>query len=67
MEWIKVSDRLPDSENILIYQYEEVAWGYFSLRRNKFYGKYNPYARIFEDRLDNVTHWMPLPEPPNEL
>lgn len=27
----------------------------------------NAADNLFEERLENVTHWMPLPEPPKEV
>jgi hypothetical protein len=66
MKWIKITDRLPESEGeILIY-----VNGYCTL------GKYNISKKIFQEfapnmfetmewlKLENVTHWMPLPNPP---
>lgn len=62
MNWIKVTDRLPDSgECVLLYSPKfsvcEGAWlsevGYFEQWR-------------WNSMLTNVTHWMPLPEPPKD-
>lgn len=60
MEWIKVTDRLPKSERVLIYVNDMVytAWhsmGNFYIRRGD---------KITRSFVENVTHWMPLPEPP---
>lgn len=70
MEWISVEDRLPDASNALeittvigATKAGDVYEVYFS--RGKFYSQYNPYARICET-VENVTHWQPLPEPPQE-
>ncbi len=66
MEWIEVTDRLPNNtENVLVvahYDGEpviEVAWyeGGEHLWRTPYYE---------EDDPENVTHWMPLPELPEE-
>ena len=60
-QWIKVTDRLPEDEEQLVLVID-------SLRR--FYvADYEPLHGRWE-RLDgfyvDVTHWMPLPEPPKE-
>ena len=55
--WISVSDRLPEVEiDILIFDGKDLYIGY--LRGNKFLSD-NEYLYS-----SNVTHWMPLPEPP---
>ena len=55
-EWISVKDRLPKpNENVLVYCKE--------------YGIYvdiHMSGGIFGYSMDSVTHWMPLPEPPEE-
>lgn len=61
MKWISVDNKLPnDGEEILIFSCEDknnISIGY---RKHNF----------FFDLIDftitpiNVTHWMPLPEPP---
>lgn len=63
MEWISVKDRLPQKySNVLIY----TSFGYVTN------GMWVPYKNIFvydrgyELEKDEVTHWMPLPEPPEE-
>ncbi len=76
MEWISVKDRLPDPKeykDVLTYEFlthietlEEIP--HFSIE---------PAENIyFDDELqcvcsnfagaENITHWMPLPEPPKE-
>ena len=63
--WISVSERLPkDGEDVLVYwnngrehriiptNYDDGVW----------------FDCIFDNVMDdkNITHWMPLPEPPKE-
>jgi hypothetical protein len=65
-EWISVKDRLPEGECLAVsmqkgHSYKEMLVGYV-------------YADAYSDTLytaesdgevlRNVTHWMPLPEPP---
>src|SRR5690348_7012978 len=61
MEWISVKDRLPEQEALyLVYDSSNKEWGlsYFIVN-----GSYR-YFDIWES-LD-ITHWMPLPSPPNQ-
>ena len=55
MEWISVKDKLPcESDNILVWegQYCEI---YLCYNRDH-----------FERHYKDITHWMPLPEPPTD-
>jgi hypothetical protein len=54
-KWISVKDRLPnEDENVLTYS------------SNPFYETFYINRLIGKDEwlYDGVTHWMPLPEPP---
>ena len=60
-EWISVKDRLPEPEKH--YCLVKTTWGahhiaYFDYDENKWFSNYGLTL--------NVTHWMPLPEPPKE-
>lgn len=62
MDWISVKDRLPDrKEDVYLCCVDSLAFpGTQYIRILKFYGDGTwRYGR-------NVTHWMPLPEPPKE-
>lgn len=66
MEWIKIEDRLPEND-------EEVLIAYWHIPDHE---RYEPDWIIETGRhLDgqwvqlqgeNITHWMPLPNPPEE-
>ena len=67
-EWISVEDKLPpklDKEwsiSVLTYYHHKQDWMYvsfFNFEDKHWYGE-NSGANI------NVTHWMPLPNPPKE-
>ena len=64
-EWISVEDRLPGTQKILITDGDVVMRGY---RRPDGTWKYGVGAHETWDRLSlrPVTHWMPLPKPPQE-
>jgi hypothetical protein len=64
-EWIKVEDRMPEAHVIII------------VLKNGFMENHMPYLSIYDgvsflnmsstsQILAHVTHWMPLPEQPQE-
>lgn len=72
MKWISVKDRLPEklNENNQVYLTEEVIG---SDGESAYIGQFKVYKfdghrKFFDgDRFrSDITHWMPLPEPPKE-
>lgn len=79
MDWISVKDRLPDEDSAYIVFYHEWSNGEFL---PKYDDRYVDILKFFrglgwrlpvcvDKRCENdtnreVTHWMPLPEPPKE-
>ena len=63
--WIPVTERLPEYDSVvLVTDGEDVGTGYrYTLGEIGFTGWAVPFADIEED---NVSHWIPLPEPPKE-
>lgn len=61
MNWIKVEDALPnDIEYVLVYGHDvDIAYC------NRTH--YAWWADGYEYALEGITHWMPLPEQPEEL
>lgn len=63
-KWISVKDALPEDRNLYLVRQLIGQREYFNI------------AYIFEDdwyeqrggylRLESITHWMPLPEPPEK-
>ena len=69
MEWIPVKERLPElNTDVLVCDARYGYFGIWSLEKDEREDK--PY---WEDdggcwkSLDDVTHWMPLPESPDAL
>ena len=68
MNWISVNDSLPDwGEHVLVYiskdQEQRVAWvteESYGFAWRQYYG----WTNTFE--VEDVTHWRPLPEAPEE-
>lgn len=61
MEWISVKNKLPNKmqEVLCFYKFEPESPNVMG--NNIYFG-----GGIFMSETDKVTHWMPLPEPPNE-
>jgi hypothetical protein len=58
-EWIKVLDRLPDHKWVLLSNGERIWIGQIDSHWNKEF-----YCKCCLENFDCITHWMPLPEPP---
>ena len=57
-KWVSVEDRLPtEKRDYLVYTPKST---YYKVNPNAWHG--NGWATA-----NNVTHWMPLPEPPSEV
>ncbi len=75
-EWINVKDSLPkDGQDCLVYHWEDshITVGYFESYNvryyieadgSKFYTNHGWETEIPWAQKGGVTHWMPLPEPP---
>lgn len=64
MEWIKIENQLPElNKKVLIYLSHgtiKVDERYKSLYKNQI----GAWRNTYPDK--NITHWMPLPEPPKQ-
>jgi hypothetical protein len=65
-KWIPVTERLPNYFGDFIVAVKEGTGNRYSD-----YASYDPYQQKWRTgcmlgRMDEVTHWMPLPEPPKE-
>nr|WP_312892324.1 dATP/dGTP pyrophosphohydrolase domain-containing protein [Escherichia coli] len=64
--WISCSDRMPeDTKMLLTFSQGEIVAAYWNWVVNPIdYKKYRAFTYLSGNILDDVTHWMPLPEPP---
>ncbi|HBJ0248026.1 dATP/dGTP pyrophosphohydrolase domain-containing protein [Escherichia coli] len=64
--WISCSDRMPeDTKMLLAFSQGEIVAAYWNWVVNPIdYKKYRVFTYLSGNILDDVTHWMPLPEPP---
>ena len=60
MNWIMIEDSRPEEGQRVIYYFEKtgISVGYYG-KEGIFYGVYGWLS-------DDVTHWMPMPEPPRD-
>ena len=58
-EWISVEDKTPDDESVIGNVFVKTASGWVGV--SSYADNYDLFA------VPDVTHWMPLPEPPKEL
>lgn len=74
MEWISVEDRLPeDDTNVLVLFNGEIKIGFMTWEHPTYEETWESYKYWDESYHDGqgwehweITHWMPLPEPPKE-
>lgn len=66
--WISCSDRMPeDTKMLLSFSQGEIVAAYWNWVVNPIdYKKYRAFTYLSGNILDDVTHWMPLPEPPQQ-
>ncbi|WP_270369141.1 ead/Ea22-like family protein [Escherichia coli] len=64
--WISCSERMPeDTKMLLAFSQGEIVAAYWNWVVNPIdYKKYRAFTYLSGNILDDVTHWMPLPEPP---
>ncbi|EHH7583283.1 DUF551 domain-containing protein [Escherichia coli] len=67
--WISCSERMPeDTKMLLAFSQGEIVAAYWNWVVNPIdYKKYRVFTYLSGNILDDVTHWMPLPEPPQEV
>ena len=69
-EWVSVDDRLPEEGEYVLCVLKGFNYG-GKIQVCKFVPadkfKDKPYFEHFRNGFPSVTHWMPLPEPPEEV
>ncbi len=62
--WISVEERLPPyGETVIIYR--KYGWGEVKVEQG--IRDLNGWWRVYGTRTKNVSYWMPLPKPPQEV
>lgn len=64
--WISCSERMPDDGQHVIILCDSAFVLYAQYRDGEFFDVVRNGEEFFETQSRNVTHWMPLPEPPQE-
>jgi len=64
-DWISVEDKPKKSGDYICSMYEaDVHELHYDHLKDKWYWEYDGMAHMWIDEVVNVTHYMPLPEPP---
>ena len=71
MEWISVKKRRPDKDTICLVWNEKRPFQFYVCLYNKYFDEFEiseigAMIRLPDSVTFHATHWMPLPEPPNE-
>ncbi|HCO5817607.1 TPA: DUF551 domain-containing protein, partial [Escherichia coli] len=65
--WISCSERMPDDGQHVIILCDGAFVLYAQYRDGEFFDVVRNGEEFFETQSRNVTDWMPLPEPPQEV
>ena len=65
-EWISVKDRLPPDNKYILTYTPNLAVSIITQEYVTYYGEDDDEWNEYWSMRGNVTHWMPLPEPPKE-
>jgi len=64
MEWISVKDKLPNKNELVLCRVNDFGNEFTCIGEHSVTGAF--WFQFSYQSLDKVTHWMPLPKPPNE-
>ncbi|EJL0193243.1 DUF551 domain-containing protein [Escherichia coli] len=65
--WISCSERMPENGQHVIILCDGAFVLYAQYRDGEFFDVVRNGEEFFETQSRNVTHWIPLPEPPQEV
>ncbi|HDY2755942.1 TPA: DUF551 domain-containing protein [Escherichia coli] len=65
--WVSCSERMPDDGQHVIILCDGAFVLYAQYRDGEFFDVFRNGEEFFETQSRNVTNWMPLPEPPQEV
>ncbi|HCR5481101.1 TPA: DUF551 domain-containing protein, partial [Shigella dysenteriae] len=65
--WISCSERMPEDGQHVIILCDGAFVLYAQYRDGEFFDVVRNGEEFFETQSRNVTHWIPLPEPPQEV
>ncbi|WP_340505484.1 DUF551 domain-containing protein [Escherichia coli] len=65
--WISCSERMPEDGQHVIILCDGAFVLYAQYRDSEFFDVVRNGEEFFETQSRNVTHWMPIPEPPQEV
>ena len=65
-EWISVKDRLPEDGSIVLCYHQSGYGGgiMFTAQFTDWRGREYDWAVTYGGHFSNITHWQPLPSPP---
>ena len=66
--WISTSDRMPEKDkDVLVWLYGDYCIGRYDQDPDNLQMRWKFEAfNLYEDDMSYITHWMPLPEPPEK-
>jgi hypothetical protein len=70
MNWISTKDRLPSTDDTVIFvSNNEVMVGFLDIYNNQYFEDIETrdlYGDCMAYHISNVPYWMPLPQPPEQ-
>lgn len=68
MKWISVKERLPkDDDNVLVFLAPtDILIGSYFFRPMMRSFTWTMHDSDLDEYIEDITHWMPLPEPPKD-
>jgi hypothetical protein len=66
--WISTNDRMPENDkDVLVWLYGDYCIGRYDQDPDNLHMRWKFESfNLYEDDMSYITHWMPLPEPPEK-